>query len=94
MDHTSTTTSSYRCLCHQAQLVWNESATLDTSVRCVQHIHRGATCPACGRRYVVRVAYCAFRPMRKLSERWLVVEPDGTEHEVDLHATAKHHEHV
>ena len=84
--------SSYRCLCHQARLNWTESANLDAAVRCVQHIHRSAECPACGRRYVVRVAYCAFRPMRKLSERWLVIEPDGAEREVDLRSAARTHD--
>lgn len=92
MDHTTNTISSYRCECHQSRLVWTESAKLDAAVRCVQHIHRTAECPTCGRRYVVRVAYCAFRPMRKLSERWLVVEPDGAEREIEMHPLAHHHE--
>lgn len=86
--------SSYYCLCHRARLSWTESAKLDEAVRCVQHIHRAAECPVCGRRYVVRVAYCAFRPMRKLSERWLSVEPDGAEHEVDLSTVTHHHDHA
>ena len=78
------TESSYHCLCGQSRLIWTDTAKLDATVRCVQHIHRTAECPGCGRRYVVRVAYCSFRPMRKLSERWLAIEPDGVEHEVDL----------
>lgn len=85
--------SSYGCLCGQSRLRWTESAKLDASVRCVQHIHRSAECPTCGRRYVVRVVYCAFRTTRKLSERWLVVEPDASEHAVELHAAAHHHPH-
>ena len=92
-DRPMTTESSYPCQCGQSRLSWTESAKLDAAVRCVQHIHRSAVCPTCGRRYVVRVAYCAFRPMRKLSERWLVVEPDGAEHEVEFHPVAHSHHH-
>lgn len=85
------TESSYYCLCGQSRLIWTDNATLDTMVRCVDHIHRTAECPTCGRRFVVRVAYCSFRPMRKLSERWLAVEPDGSEHEVSLRTVAHAH---